>query len=291
MTILQEILAHKRDEVRSNKELYPIKLLERSTYFTSQTVSLKKYLQRSDLLGIIAEIKRKSPSKGYINRYISVEELSIGYMQAGASALSVLTDEKYFGGSAQDLRLARQANFCPILRKEFIVDEYQIVEAKAIGADVILLIAAALTPAQVASFSAFARSFGLEVLLEVHTKEELASHLCDSVDLVGINNRDLHTFTIDVRNSLEIGALVPPGMIKISESGLDDAATVVRLKQAGFNGFLIGEAFLKSAKPDQACGMFIEAIRQGLHVVNGSAGQREAQPSAQTEFVAKKTVT
>src|SRR5689334_188395 len=194
MNILDEIIAYKKKEVADRKELYPVKLLEQSHYFATQPVSLKKYIQRDDLSGIIAEIKRKSPSKGVINPHVSVERTSIGYMQAGASALSVLTDTNFFGGSNDDLMTARKFNFCPILRKDFTIDEYQIVEAKSIGADAILLIAAALPPARVKELAAFAHSFGLEVLLEVHNEEELNANLDAQADLIGVNNRNLKTF-------------------------------------------------------------------------------------------------
>src|SRR5688572_9735975 len=170
MNILDQIIEHKRKEVAERKELYPLKFLEQSIFFGSQPVSLKKYVQREDKSGIIAEIKRKSPSKGVINPHVSVERTSIGYMQAGASALSVLTDKNFFGGSNDDLTTARKFNFCPILRKDFTIDSYQIVEAKSIGADAILLIAAALDEAQLKSLTAFAHAIGLEVLLEVHNE-------------------------------------------------------------------------------------------------------------------------
>jgi indole-3-glycerol phosphate synthase len=194
MNILDQITEHKRKEVDQAKSLYPVKLLEQSIFFSSPTVSLKKYVQRDDKTGIIAEFKRRSPSKGVINAYASVERTTIGYMQAGASALSVLTDKQFFGGSNDDLKTVRKFNFCPILRKDFTIDEYQIVEAKSIGADAILLIAAILKPNEVKSLTRFAHSFGLEVLLEVHDEEELRSNLDSGADLIGVNNRNLKTF-------------------------------------------------------------------------------------------------
>src|SRR5688572_19192414 len=185
MNILDQIIEYKRKEVSERKELYPVKFLEQSIYFGTQPVSLKKYIQREDKSGIIAEIKRKSPSKGVINPHVSVERTSIGYMQAGASALSVLTDKQFFGGSNEDLTIARKYNFCPILRKDFTIDEYQIVEAKSIGADAILLIAAVLSSDQINKLTGFAHSLGLEVLLEVHDEEELKSNLETGADLIG----------------------------------------------------------------------------------------------------------
>ena len=267
MSHLEEILSHKREEVRTRKELYPVKLLEKSIYFATPTVSLSKYLTRPDLLGIIAEIKRKSPSKGVINKYISVEELSVGYMQAGASALSVLTDEKFFGGTLADLTTARKFNFCPILRKDFTIDEYQILEAKSAGADVILLITEALETDTLGSLARFAKSLGLEVLLEVHSKDELqralsAPNILDAIDVIGVNNRDLKTFSVDVNRSLELLPLIPPSCKKISESGIDSAEAIVKLRGAGFNGFLIGEAFMKTAKPELACARLIRSAHE-----------------------------
>jgi len=194
MNILEEIVANKKKEIAQKKELFPVKLLEQSLYFKGKPVSLKQYLQRPDKVGIIAEFKRKSPSKGIINGHASVEPTSIGYMQAGASGLSVLTDEKYFGGKNDDLSTARRFNFCPILRKDFIVEEYQIVEAKSIGADAILLIAACLTPEEIKGLSSFAKSLELEVLMEVHNEDELNRSLTSTLDIVGVNNRNMETF-------------------------------------------------------------------------------------------------
>src|SRR3990170_4153020 len=221
MNILEEIIEHKRKEVFERKELYPVKFLEQSIFFGSQPVSLKKYIQREDKSGIIAEIKRKSPSKGIINPYVAVERTSIGYMQAGASALSILTDKNFFGGSNEDLTTARKYNFCPILRKDFTIDEYQIVEAKSIGADAILLIAAALEPSKLKSLADFAHTFGLEVLLEVHNEEELEGSLDAGADLIGVNNRDLKTFQLSIEVSKRLADLIPSTVVKVSESGIE----------------------------------------------------------------------
>lgn len=264
MNILDEIIANKQKEVASQKELYPVKLLEKSLYFETSCLSLEHYLLRPDKSGIIAEIKRKSPSKGDINPYVSVERTSIGYMQAGASAISVLTDTKYFGGKTEDLMIARKYNYCPILRKDFTVDEYQIVEAKSIGADAILLIAAALEPARLKELAAFARSFGLEVLLEVRDKEELDTTLNEHVSVVGVNNRNLKDFVTDVNQSYEMTKHIPAGMTKISESGISNPQTLLELKQAGYNGFLIGETFMTSSRPERAAMEFIKDFRHLL---------------------------
>ena len=261
MNTLDTIIAHKRKEVEERKSLYPVKLLEKSIYYHSPCVSLKKYLMRDDLVGIIAEFKRKSPSKGMINKYAPVERTSIGYMQAGASALSILTDTEFFGGKNEDLTVARKFNYCPILRKDFIVDEYQIMEAKSIGADVILLLANVLTPEEIKQLGKLARSLGLEVLLEVREKEELKS-VCEWVDMVGVNNRNLKDFKTDVNQSFQLADLIPDNFIKISESGIDSAKTIGELKKKGFRGFLIGERFMKHSRPEVGCGQLIKECRQ-----------------------------
>jgi indole-3-glycerol phosphate synthase len=265
MNILEEIIAHKREEVERRKELYPVKLLEKSIHFDAPVVSLKKYLLREDKCGIIAEIKRRSPSKGVINPYVSIERTSIGYMQAGASALSVLTDEKYFGGSNDDLKLARKFNFCPILRKDFIVDEYQLIEAKSIGADAILLIAAALDPDQIKQLSRQAHKLGLEVLMEVHNQEELLNNIHDSVDIIGVNNRDLKTFTTDLETSVSLSDKIPAEYVKISESGIHDPEDIIYLKKSGFQGFLMGEHFMKQSRPEKACADFISRLKEKMN--------------------------
>lgn len=261
MNILDQIVADKQKEVQERKDLYPVKLLEQSIYFGGNPVSLKKYIRRADKMGIIAEIKRKSPSKGVINPKVSIERTSIGYMQAGASGLSVLTDTKYFGGKSEDLSEARKFNFCPILRKDFILEEYQIIEAKSIGADVILLIAAILTPSKVRSLAAFAHTLGLEVLLEVHSEKELQDFICPEVDLLGVNNRNLDTFETTVETSRNLASQIPDDFVKVSESGINDPQVVSDLMDHGFEGFLIGEYFMQHGTPSAACGSFIRQIR------------------------------
>jgi len=258
MSILQEILARKHGEVEEHKSLYSTKLLEQSIYFESRIVSLKQYLLREDKSGIIAEIKRKSPSKGVLNPNISIERISIGYMQAGASALSVLTDAHFFGGSAEDLR---KFNFCPILRKDFIIDEYQIVEAKSMGADAVLLIAAALDGAKLRSLASFAKSLGMETLLEVHNSEELEDGLNEHIDLVGVNNRDLSTFDVTLDTSRELAGKIPDEFVKVSESGISGPEDVASLRKHGFQGFLIGERFMIHSRPERACAEFIEDLK------------------------------
>src|SRR5688500_31940 len=262
MNILHQIIEHKRKEVAERKDLYPVKFLEQSIFFESQPVSMKKYIQREDKSGIIAEIKRKSPSKGVINPYVSVERTSIGYMQAGASALSVLTDKNFFGGSNEDLTTARKFNFCPILRKDFTIDEYRIVEAKSIGADAILLIAAVLDAAALKTLASFAHSFGLEVLLEVHNEEELKQSLDAGADLIGVNNRDLKTFQLSIEVSKRLASLIPDTVVKVSESGIESVQAILDLKTYGYEGFLMGQNFMQHSRPEAACKEFVDDLRK-----------------------------
>lgn len=269
MNILDQIIEHKRKEVSERKELYPIKFLEQSIYYGSPTVSLKKYIRREDKSGIIAEIKRKSPSKGVINPHVSIERTSIGYMQAGASALSVLTDKNFFGGSNEDLTIARKFNFCPILRKDFTIDEYQIVEAKSIGADAILLIAAVLEPARMKALAQFAHSLQLEVLLEVHNEDELMGSLDAGADLIGVNNRDLKTFKVSLDVSKRLAEHIPSSVVKVSESGIESVDAILDLKDYGFEGFLMGQNFMQHSRPEDACKTFVDALRKAeeSHIV------------------------
>jgi indole-3-glycerol phosphate synthase len=260
MNILDKIVEHKRQEVSLKKELYPAKLLEQSIYYEGQCVSMKKYVTRPDKSGIIAEFKRKSPSKGEINPYAKVEKTTIGYMQAGASGLSVLTDKEFFGGKSEDLETARRFNFCPILRKDFILEEYQVIEAKSIGADCILLIASILTPQQIKELSSFAHSMDMEVLLEVHDQDELERSVCDSIDLVGVNNRNLKTFETEIQTSIDLAEQIPDDFVKISESGLNNPLTIMELKKFGYKGFLMGEHFMQAGSPEKACKDFIDKL-------------------------------
>jgi indole-3-glycerol phosphate synthase len=259
MTILEKITAHKKTEVTERKSLYPVKLLERTAYFSSPPVSLKKYLLRPDKNGIIAEIKKRSPSLGTIHAYVNVEKTSIGYMQAGASALSVLTDNTFFGGSSEDLTTARKFNFCPILRKEFIIDEYQVIEAKSIGADAILLIAAILTVEEIARFTDLAQSLGMEVLLELHGANEL-NKAYHKVNALGVNNRNLNTMQIDINHSVKMSALLPKEIVKVTESGIESVEAILKLRKHGYKGFLIGSHFMKQAQPHLACKEFIQLL-------------------------------
>lgn len=261
MSILEEIVIHKRKEVELAKLAYPISELEKSNFFDRKTFSISHALTKANSSGIIAEFKRKSPSKGIINDKVKVDIVTAEYADAGVSALSILTDNQFFGGSNVDLTIGREMNSIPVLRKDFIIDEYQIVEAKAIGADVVLLIAAILTPEEVKRFASFAHSFGMEVLLEVHDKAELDLTVTPEVDLVGVNNRNLKTFNVDINTSLDLVNFIPDEFIKISESGINDPQVIISLKQVGYKGFLIGENFMQNPKPGESCVRFIDEIR------------------------------
>jgi indole-3-glycerol phosphate synthase len=258
MNILDKIIAHKKIEVTERKAVTSIADLEKSPAFARTTFSLKQFLLDDSKTGIIAEFKRKSPSKGIINGDADVVAVTTAYAQHGASGLSVLTDTDFFGGSTEDLVKAR-VNQIPILRKEFIIDEYQIVEAKAMGADVILLIAACLTPAEVKRLATFAQSLQLEVLLELHDEEEL-EHVCDETVLVGINNRNLKTFVVDIERSLAMAQRIPAGKVKIAESGISAVENIRLFKDNGFRGFLIGENFMKEPNPGLAFEKFVKAL-------------------------------
>jgi len=259
--ILDKIIAHKRKEVEERRSLFPVKLLEKSIYFGTPVVSLRKYVLREDKTGIIAEFKRRSPSMGAINMHAGVERTTIGYMQAGASALSILTDTEFFGGRNEDLTIARRFNFCPILRKDFIIDEYQVIEARSIGADAILLIVAALDEKRIRELSALAASLGMEVLVETHGAEELATALDTGADIIGVNNRDLKTFKVDLERSMELAARIPAHVLRIAESGIHTPEALLKLKHAGFQGFLMGQQFMKFGRPEQACAEFVAELR------------------------------
>jgi indole-3-glycerol phosphate synthase len=263
MNILEEIIERKKGEVARARNTVPVTALKSSEFFNRKTFSLKDSLLDDSRTGIIAEFKRKSPSKGIFNANASPEVITRSFSQHGASGLSVLTDEYFFAGSQSDLRKAR-VNDIPILRKDFIIDEYQVTEAKAIGADVILLIAACLTPTNVIELAGFAKALGLEVLLEIHDETELG-HICTDVDLVGVNNRDLKTFKVDINRSVQLSDQIDSDKLKISESGISDIATILLLKENGYKGFLIGETFMKEPDPSIAFASFIEKLKLAQH--------------------------
>lgn len=260
MNILDTIKQYKIKHVERQKALYPIQLLEQSIFFESPCVSFSGYVADPNRSGIIAEFKRKSPSKGDINKNANPKDVTIGYIQAGAAALSVLTDEHFFGAKKEDLPTARRFNFCPILRKEFIVDEYQIIEAKSQGADAILLIAKMISVQEIENFTALAHQLGMEVLLETHTEAEVLSHSESKADAFGINNRNLTTFEVSVENSIRLSEILPKTKLKIAESGIDSIDTIKQLKANGFEGFLIGEYFMKHNDPGVSCKELIRSL-------------------------------
>ena len=260
MSILDAIVEHKKKEVASCKELIPVEVLRNMPLFNRQTINFKESLLSGDNTGIIAEFKRQSPSKGIINDKADVKEVSGGYAAHGASAISVLTDFNFFGGSVDDLQKARSVTSIPILRKEFIIDPYQIYEAKAIGADLILLIAAILEQEEAESMASLAHELGLQVLMEIHGEEEL-DLITDHVDVVGVNNRNLKTFEVSLEHSAELAARIPDRYLKISESGISSPADIRYLKQHGFRGFLIGENFMKTSDPVMAFKNFVHELK------------------------------
>lgn len=266
MNILDKIIAHKRTEVEAAKAKVSLEQLEQAPLFTRQTISLKNALKAEGASGIISEFKRKSPSKGIINDRLLPEIVTKGYVEAGANGLSVLTDTEFFGGTFDDFAKARAANpYTPMLRKDFMIDEYQLWEAKAIGADVILLIAANLTPAEIRHLGQKAQNLGLEVLLEVHNQEELEQSICEFVDMVGVNNRNLKTFVTSIETSLELAQLIPNDFVKISESGLKNAETIQKLRAAGYQGFLIGESFMTTDDPGLALKNLIDEFQMSIN--------------------------
>ncbi len=259
MNILDKIIEFKKEEVARSKQYISLEALKLQEGLNRETFSLKNFLLDETKTGIIAEFKRQSPSKGIINATADVTAVTKAYAENGASCLSVLTDNHFFGGIAGDLLKARVNNI-PILRKDFIIDEYQIVEARAMGADVILLIAACLTAAEVKRLATFANNIGLEVLLELHDEDEL-EHICDATTLIGINNRNLKTFEVDIERSLRMAEKIPADKIKIAESGISNVETIQLFRDAGFKGFLMGENFMKEKDPGEAFKQFVQKLK------------------------------
>lgn len=260
MDILQQIVAYKRTEFSLRMVHYPESKLENSPLYVRKCFSLKEHLSGAGASQIIAEFKRQSPSKGIINNKAGAVETIRGYAQAGASGISILTDKKFFGGSIQDIEITRQDVDVPILRKDFILTTYQITEAKAIGADVILLIAAILSDAQIAELALFAKELGMEVICEVHTESELERALQPNVDIIGVNNRNLKNFQVSIENAVRLAEKIPNDFLKIAESGLENAEDIIRLRELGYKGFLMGETFMKEEKPAEALKNFVEEL-------------------------------
>ena len=249
MNVLDKIVQTKREEIAYQKSVITIDDLIKSSYYDRTCHSTVKNLLKASPYGIIAEFKRQSPSKGIINNQVDVAEVAKGYCQAGASAISILTDQDYFGGSIEDLQRARRHMSCPVLRKDFIIDEYQIYNTKAIGADLMLLIAAILTKEEVVRFTDLAHQLGLEVLLEIHNEDEFKSCYYEEVDILGVNNRDLKRFKTSIQNSIDLAKILPKDQLKISESGISSTKEMDILAAEGYAGFLIGEQFMKHADP------------------------------------------
>ncbi len=261
MDILQKIIAHKKPLLEQQKRQVSIENLQNNRFFKRSTLSLSEALKQPDSSGIIAEFKRRSPSKPAINLTADVQKVTTGYQQAGAAALSVLTDTHFFGGKNLDIEQIRDFINIPILRKDFIFDVYQVYEAKSIGADAILLIAEVLSKDEVLQLSKTAHELGMEVLLEIHSESELGK-LNPYINVLGVNNRNLKTFEVSINNSIQIAGKLPDDIVKISESGIRSAEDVKRLQSYGFQGFLIGESFMKTAVPEEACWNFIDEINK-----------------------------
>ena len=259
MSILDRIIADKKIEVGHRKSLFPTSYWEASPLFDRPANSLAKRL-RASASGIIAEHKRRSPLKQHINNSLSVTDVAQGYENAGVCGMSVLTDGKYFGGALEDLTLARAVTSFPLLRKEFIIDEYQLIEAKAHGADVVLLIAAVLDRKEIEKLSKTAKQLDLEVLLEVHNQEELEKSLMPTLDMLGVNNRNLKTFDVSLDTSRSLAEQIPHDFVKVSESGISQVTAILDLKQCGYQGFLVGENFMKTGDPGAAAQAFIQTL-------------------------------
>ncbi|KMQ67412.1 indole-3-glycerol phosphate synthase [Chryseobacterium sp. FH2] len=257
MNILDKIIQRKKEEISVSKSKASIQELKDSEFFERENFSLKQSIKSKS--GIIAEFKRQSPSKGIINGKVLPSEVVSSYEKLGASGVSILTDKDFFGGCFEDVLNVRNHINIPILRKDFMIDEYQFYEAKSIGADMILLIAACLSPIQVQEFTALSHELGLEVLLEIHTEEEL-KHFNSDIDFVGINNRNLKDFKVDLQHSVRLKNQLPKDVLSIAESGIYKIEDFNYLKEKGFDGFLMGEYFMKNENPAKAFEEFISNL-------------------------------
>ena len=259
MKILDKIVEDKKIEINKLLSNSSISKLENSHLFSRKCISLKESIKNNNS-GIICEFKRRSPSNENINYISSLSDVVSGYEEAGAAGLSILTNKKYFDGDTQDIIDIRDISNLPILRKEFIISEYQVIEAKSIGSDAILLIASILSEEEIIGYSSLAKSIGLEVLLEIHSEDELYKISGDDIDIVGVNNRNLDTLEIDLNNSIELYGKIPSKFVKISESGISKVESILKLKELGYNGFLIGEKFMKTNNPMESAYNFIKKI-------------------------------
>lgn len=257
--LLEEIVIERRKTIQQLKSILPVEEWQMMPLFNKQSISLKKNLSGDIGTGIIAEFKRASPSKGIINDRVDIFDVVFDYELNGAAAVSILTEPVFFKGNNDDILSVASSLTIPILRKDFIVDKYQIFESKALGADVILLIAACLTPKEVKEFALAAKDLDLEVLLELHDESEL-NHICNEVDLIGVNNRNLKNFEVDLEHSVRMAEKIGNDFIKIAESGISNVSSIRYLKQYGFKGFLIGEYFMKQQNPGMAFKAFIDSL-------------------------------
>lgn len=258
--ILEEIITKRKATLQQLKSIVPVQAWEMLPNFERKCLSLKQSLLNEKRNGIIAEFKRASPSKGIINDKADLQDVVMAYERNGAAAVSILTEPDYFMGDNDDVMNGRDVINIPILRKDFVFEEYQIIESKALGADVILLIAASLTAADVKRLATFAKGIGLEVLLELHDEDELG-HICDATDIIGINNRNLKTFEVDIERSLRMAEKIPAHKIKVAESGISSVENILLFKQHGFKGFLIGENFMKQPDPTIAFADFVNQLK------------------------------
>ena len=263
MKILDKIVEDKKIEINKLLSNSPISKLENSHLFSRKCISLKESIKNNNS-GIICEFKRRSPSNQNINYISSLSDVVSGYEEAGAAGLSILTNKEYFDGDTQDIIDIRDISNLPILRKEFIISEYQVIEAKSIGSDAILLIASILSEEEIIGYSSLAKSIGLEVLLEIHSEDELYKISGDDIDIVGVNNRNLDTLEIDLNNSIELYGKIPSKFVKISESGISEVESILKLKEVGYNGFLIGEKFMKTNNPMESAYDFIKKIENEI---------------------------
>lgn len=252
MNILEKIRRFKIKETALREKEFPQRALEQSPLYRRECISLAASLQKPGVSGIIAEFKRKSPSRGTLNPEVSVQQIVSGYARAGASACSILTDTEFFGGSLNDILEARQATNLPLLRKDFILNPYQVHESKAAGADAILLIASLLSNRDIHDLATLANELGMEALLEIYNRSELEK-ISPATRLIGVNNRDLRTFRVNLENSLSLAQYIPDQYVRISESGISNNEAIRKLKQSGYQGFLIGEFFMTSPDPAAAC--------------------------------------
>jgi indole-3-glycerol phosphate synthase len=253
--ILARIVTRKREELASRS--VPGEIIEKQAREMAAGRRDFRSALRHRSPAIIAEMKKASPSRGVMAAHFDPTALAQAYERGGAAALSVLTDQTFFHGKLEDLRAARAATALPVLRKDFILDEYQVVEAGAHGADAILLIVAILDEARIRALRAVAGLYEMAALVEVHDERELEIALAAGADLVGVNNRNLRTFQVSLDTSLRLAARIPPGVLKVAESGIQSAADVARLTEAGFDAFLVGEHLMQSANPAEALGALV----------------------------------